>query len=724
MPTQHTFCRICEVQCGLIVETDDRGDVKKITPNTEHIASKGYACIKGLSANEYRDSPDRITQPLKRINGKLTPVSWEQALSEIGSKLRRLKDEYSGDSIGLYIGNPISMSFIPPILSHVFLKTFGSYKLYHTGSQDCNNKFVVAERMYGAAQIQPIPDIDNTEFFIGVGSNPVISKMSFLGFSHSSKRFKKVIDKGGRVIWLNPRKTETAKQVGEHQFIRPNTDVFFYLSFLHQLIKIGGIDEQRINEYMTGWHTVKAIAAGWPPARTEPVTGIPEALFCEWVEAYSNAKGACLYCSTGVNQGQHGSLAFWLQEVINAVSGNLDSKGGTIVGRGIVDVTKHTKFDPQKEIKLFRNGQTQLVMDTVPAGVLADDILDEGEGQLKGLIVCGGNPVFTCANSNRLEKAFKKLDLLVTIDVELSATSALADYVLPGSHWLERSDFTFAFNSMMGTSSIPYHHYTDPVLPLKGDARLETSIYLDICKYAGLPLGGSRILQSFFSLGAFLKKIPALKDKLPRHDVFIHALLNRIAGFGSLEKMRQNSNGVSKDEIVPGDFLGKRLVTPDKKVNLAPQDLVSQSGRFEKAFNDELANTGKLKLISKRERFSHNSWTQNNEKLAKSSGQRNSLQMNTEDASARGIEGNREVIVFTEVGEIRVHVNVTDDMMAGTLALCHGWGHQHAVKEGLTVAGTTLGANVNVLIPDGTENMEPISGMSQLNGIYVNVKTA
>jgi anaerobic selenocysteine-containing dehydrogenase len=174
--TRHTFCRICEAACGLTVDINDQGAVVAIAPNEQHIASTGYACLKGLKAHEFRDSPDRITQPMKRVNGELVAISWAQALSEIGGALKRIHGAHGGDAIGLYLGNPISMSFLPPLLSTAFVKAFGSSKLYHTGSQDCNNKFVVAERMYGCAQIQPFPDIDHSQFIIAVGSNPVVSK--------------------------------------------------------------------------------------------------------------------------------------------------------------------------------------------------------------------------------------------------------------------------------------------------------------------------------------------------------------------------------------------------------------------------------------------------------------------------------------------------------------------------------------------------------------------
>lgn len=716
---QFTFCRICEAACGLSVDLDANGAVVNIAPNEQHIASKGYACLKGLKAHEFRDSPDRITQPMKRVNGELVAISWEQALSEIGGKLRRLKSDHGGDAIGLYLGNPISMSFLPPLLSAAFVKAFGSSKLYHTGSQDCNNKFVVAERMYGSAQLQPFPDIDNTDFIIAIGSNPVISKMSFISMPHSGKRFKALVARGARVIWLNPRRTETARQVGEHHFIRPDTDVFFMLAFLHALIESKAVDEQRIAAHMTGWDTVKTLVAPWSPERVAAVTGIPAVTLREWVQQYTSAKGASLYSSTGVNQGSHGSLAFWLQEVINAVSGNLDKRGGSLVGKGVLDVTKANRFDPGKPLEMFRLGNVPLVMGAVPAGVLADDILTPGDGQLKALVVNAGNPLLTCPNSERLTAAFAQLDLLVAIDLQESETARHAHYILPGSHWLERADIPFTFNTMMGTTPIPYHQYTDAMLPLRGEAREETSVFLELCRHAGVPIGGTKLLQAAFTLGRWLKKVPLLGAALPDHSRFILGAVNRIGGHGSLKRMRKAINGDARPALEPGSFIGKRVVTPDGKINLAPAEFCVQVPALEVDFARELGNAGKLKLISKRERYSHNSWTHNHADFVHGKYDRNYLNINTEDARNRNLETGQWVKLANGQGEIRVQLAVTDDMMPGAVALSHGWGHQQ--MDRLSVASKTSGSNVNVLARDGLDSLEPISGMSQLNGILVEV---
>ncbi|WP_101760545.1 molybdopterin dinucleotide binding domain-containing protein [Oceanicoccus sp. KOV_DT_Chl] len=353
--------------------------------------------------------------------------------------------------------------------------------------------------------------------------------------------------------------------------------------------------------------------------------------------------------------------------------------------------------------------------------MLADDILTAGEGQLKALLVTAGNPLLTCANTARLTKAFKQLELLVAIDVQESETALYADYLLPGSHWLERADIPFTFNSLMGTTPIPYHQYTDPILPLKGNAKEETWIYLELCRYAGVAMGGSRILQGLFALGRAFKKLPLVGDKLPGHTVFILGLINRFSGFGSLAKLRRGVNGVARPAIEAGSFIGHRVATPDGKIQLAPTDFCQQLGDLEMDFDKEISIAGKLKLISKRERYSHNSWTHNHPTFVKGKNNRNHLNMSVHDANLRGLQDGQLVEVFNEQGTIQVALEVTDDMMPGSLSLCHGWGHQQV--DALKVASKTQGVNVNVLARDGLVSMEPISGMSQLNGIVVDVKS-
>ncbi|MEO1273699.1 MAG: molybdopterin-dependent oxidoreductase, partial [Myxococcota bacterium] len=272
--------------------------------------------------------------------------------------------------------------------------------------------------------------------------------------------------RGGRLFIVDPRRTETARAAGEHLFIRPGTDVFFYLSFLREVLERGHIDRAQVERHMTGFAHLKPLADPWTPERTAQVTGIAPDQLREMVEAYCTADGAALYCSTGVNMGGQGALAFWLQEVINAITGNLDRRGGTLVGQGVLDfprfgvnngllVSQHTS----------RIGGFETVNDSFPGGVLADEILTPGPRQVRALFVTGGNPLMTMPNSKRLREAVQTLDLLVVLDIFLNETASEAHYVLPTTSPFQRPDLPFLFPLFLGMQSRPYLQATRPIVP-------------------------------------------------------------------------------------------------------------------------------------------------------------------------------------------------------------------------------------------------------------------
>jgi anaerobic selenocysteine-containing dehydrogenase len=707
-----TFCRICEAACGLKVRCEG-AVVTGIEPDRDHVSSRGYACIKGMTAHEFRDSPDRITRPLKRTATGYQPIPWDVALAEIGARLSLLKRRRGADSIGVYLGNPPSMSFLPPLFVSGFMAGLGSSKLYHTGSQDCNNKFVVAQRLYGSAQLQPFPDIPRTQCLIALGSNPVVSKMSFINLPHPLRQLRQIEERGGRVVWVNPRRTETARQVGEQVFIRPDSDVFFMLAFLHEVLARGAEDGELVRRTMCGLDALRALVQPWPPERVAEVTGIAPEVQRELVDAYLAADGAALYCSTGVNQGSNGTVTFWLQEVVNAITGNLDRAGGCLVGKGVLDASARTAFEPGAELETARIGGVPLVMGTTPAGLLADDILTPGPGQLRSLLMVGGNPLLTCANSRRLERAFDELDLLVAIDLVRNESARRADYILPAGHWLERPDIPFLFMSSMGTMPEPWFQYSDAVLPLAGEAREEAWILLQLAGRTGSPLFDSRVLQR------------ALAWAYGRGDTTLGSqrvlgLLARLARQGGLCQLRRQPHGRRLPPNRPGSFLGQRLLTPDGLLQLAPPDLLALTARVEAHFAAaQHRGAGELRLISKRERFSHNTWTHNHPSFVRGERGTNYLFMHPADAEQRGLVAGDRVRVSSEGGTLEVPVSVTEDMMPGAVSLPHGWGH--ATVEGLSVARRHAGANVNILASDGVASLEPLSGMSPLNGIVVAV---
>ncbi len=722
--TRQTFCRICESLCGLDVRVEN-GRIAEIRPNPRHAATSGFACMKGLNQHKMYGSRDRLSHPEKRVGDRWERVSWDQAISEIGAKVRSLVDTRGADAVAMYVGTAAGFGILHPLFAQGFMNGLGSDSMYATATQDCANKFAVAHEVYGFPFTQPFPDVDRTRCLVVVGANPVVSKWSFLQVPHSGKRLREIEARGGKVWVVDPRRTETAKVAGEHVFIRPDTDVFFYLSFLHELIATGGVDRRRVALHTTGWDAIEKLVQDWSPERTAEVTHVWPETLREMVASYRLADGAALYSSTGVNMGSRGSLCFWLQEVINAVSGNLDRRGGTLVGHGIVDFAKFGKRSGMflKDVR-SRIGGFRTVNDAFPGGLLADEILTPGDRQVRALFVTGGNPLLTMPNAGKLARAFRELELLVTLDIYKNETGSLAHYVLPCTSPFERPDLIFAFPLFMGMQSRPYLQATEAVVAPEGEQRDEASIYLDLCRAAGVSLFGSKAAQKLLEWSTALDRrrrtgrggLPGVPQEL------LLSLLLRVSRAGSFRGLLQSPNGQVRPEPAGGDFLGERIVTEDRKVHLAPPRLLDEAAKLEADFAEHRARAGELRLITRRSHETHNSWTHNIEEHVSGTRSTNHLYVHPDDAARLGLAEGALADVSTRTATVRVPVKLLADLMPGTVALPHGWGHQHAT--GLSVASRTTGVNVNLLAADGPDEIEKVSGMAHLTGFPVEVRPA
>lgn len=722
MTTHATFCRICEVLCGLEVDVADE-QVVAIRPDPRHVATRGFACVKGLNQHHLYGSPDRLLYPLKRVDGRHVRVSWDQALREIGAKLKQLRADAGPDAIAMYVGTAAGFGVLHPAFASGFMQGLGSRSMYSSATQDCANKFAVAQHVYGFCFTQPFPDLDRTNCLIVVGANPAVSKWSFLQVPNPIATLKGLAARGAKLFVVDPRRTETAKVAGEHVFIRPGTDVFFYLAFLHELVRTGGVDRARVAAHMTGLEEVVRLAQPWTPERAAAVTRIPPEKLRELVTAYREANGAALYCSTGVNMGGNGALAFWLQEVINAISGNLDRAGGTLVGKGLIDFPRFgKKAGVLTSAARSRIGDFAAVNDGFPGGLLADEILTPGDRQVRALFVTGGNPLLTMPNSERLRRALEKLELLVCLDIQLSETASQADYVLPCTSPLQRPDLPFIFPLMLGLQRRPYLQATRPVIAPQGEQRDEATIYVDLARAAGAPIFGSKLAQRSFEAmrWAHSKRHPHAQPALPQEAML--SLLLRLTGQGSFSALAEARHGRLRAPHGSEDFLGARVVTDDGKIHLAPAPLLVQArDRLEADFNAELARPDGLKLITRRAVATHNSWTHNHAPFVAGDRNSNYLYMHPDDMQTRELVDGELVDVRSATSAVRVPVRALADLMPGTVALPHGWGHQRA---GQTVARATTGVNVNLLAADGPEQLERVSGMAHLTGIPIEVRRA
>ncbi|MBI9100711.1 MAG: molybdopterin-dependent oxidoreductase, partial [Spirochaetaceae bacterium] len=354
------------------------------------------------------------------------------------------------------------------------------------------------------------------------------------------KLLKKAGERGCRIVHINPRRVEAVKAGGEHLAIRPDTDIYLLLAMANELIRIEAVDHKIVDRYMKNYSFFREAVALWTPEKAAEVTEISVDVIKDLVKTYARADGASLYCSTGINMGRNGALCFWVAEVINAISGNLDKRGGTLVNKGLVDFPKlGAKNKIMMTDKTSRIGKFKSVNDLYPGSLLADEILTPGDSQIKALIVAAGNPLLTLPDTLKTEKAFKSLQLLVTVDIFRNMTGNLAHYNLPGITPFEHADINYLFHSLMGISHRRFLQYTDRVVAPIGDARDELWIYQELCRYSGGQFFGSRAVHYWLHLRRFVKKIPLLeRGRSFSHEKILDVIL-KLARKPGIKKMRK-----------------------------------------------------------------------------------------------------------------------------------------------------------------------------------------
>jgi anaerobic selenocysteine-containing dehydrogenase len=718
--TRHTFCRVCEATCGLEVDVENN-HVVAIRPDKQHVVSKGYSCVKGIHFDQVQNSPDRITQPMKRIGSRWEAIGWEQAIAEIGARIKAIRDRDGGDAIAHLVGSAGGANVLAPLFRNAFYKALGSRAMFGTGTCDTTNKFRVCEDMYGSPFQLAYPDVDRTEFLAVLGANPAVSGNTLYHLPHAVQRLKDITRRGGRVVFINPRRIETA-QAGEHVFIRPDTDVFLLAAWCNALINSGSVDEAGILRHMKHYAALKEAVAGWTAERQAAVTGIDVDTFNSLVESHRRANGAGLYMATGVNQGRSGTHCFWLLECINAISGNLDRAGGMLMGKGIIDMAGEVKKAGEVTLKTVRPDGMPSVVGLMPSGMLAPDI---EEGRVRAMIVEASNPLLACSNPDgRLDRAFGSLELLVCIDLFRNEVGNLAHYILPAPTFLERAEIPYALQSFMGCTPVPFMIYSDAVVEPPPGVRHEWWIYSRIAEATGVTMFGKRWLAALLKLNtrlayssrAWLRKMALTPEKM------LDGMLKK-AGLPSAKTMAgKHPHGILLPENRGGNYLGTpRVITDDGLVDLAPAAyLEGLEQKLETLHAEELAQRDAFKLIGKREIKRINTASANVPRLVKDVS--NYAYINPSDAAELGVVNGDRVGVRSAFGAIEVPVRLSDEMMRRTVAIPQCWGHKDA--DGLAHAQKHPGVNSNYLAGDGRGNIEPLSGMSHLSGIVVEIARA
>jgi formate dehydrogenase len=695
-----------------MVATVEDGCVTQLRPDPEHPLSSGYACPKGIAMTDVQNDPDRVLHPLRMTPaGDFEPVSWEHALADIGARLRAVREEHGSESIGWYMGNPGAFSYSHTLWVKGFLDALGSPHYYSAGSQDVNNRFAASALLYGSPLVVPIPDLARTSFLLMLGANPMVSHGSVLTAPRVRDQLHAITGRGGRIVVVDPRRTETARQF-EHMPVQPDSDAWLLLSLLHVIFEHGLADRG----FLAGWTrdgaALERLAAPHTPEETEERTGIPADAVRALARDFAQADGAAAYGRTGSCLGRHGTLVAFLIDALNAVTGNLDRPGGAVFGRpaiAIEDVGDASGLASYGR-RHSRIGAFPDVLGNMPASLIPQEIETPGHSQLRALFVSAGNPVLSVPDGEAMERSLGKLDLMVSLDFYVNETNRHADYVLPTTTFLERDDTPVAF---LGFYTKPFVQHSDAVVPPAGEAREEWEIVEDLSRRIGVVPATTPALRVLGRLGLRLRPQQVLDLLLrmgPEGDWFG---LRR--GRLSLAKLRRHPHGIVTAEHIATGVLRRKLRHRDHRVHLLP-DAIEHELR---AMGEEPAGDPRypVRLIGLRELRSHNSWMHNSPLLMRG-GRTHAARVHPDDAARYGLEDGGHVCVSSKSGSIELSVKVTDEMRPGTVAVPHGWGH----RGGWRVANGAGGANVNVLASAAPEDLERLAGMAFLNGIPVRLE--
>ena len=694
-----TFCRICEPNCPLKANVSADGEVMTLEPDYDHPVG-GVACHKGLSYTDIHNDPDRLNQPLVRTvgdrsqPGNFQPISWDDATENIAAKLKDIIARHGPNSVGVFSGNPGVFNSRGMIYGGAFAKMLGTQMAFSANTQDMSNRMVSAAAVYGTNAVM-VPDLPSTEYLLCMGSNPKVSKWTvFCTKNDSGQSMADVKDRGGKILFVNPRVTESStSETGDTLLIKPGADVYFLAALLHEIQGLGGLDKAALEKWGTGIEAALTFAARFPADRVRKVTGISAEQIAKVARDFIAADGAGIYISVGVNQSRQGVLAAWLADLIVFATGNLGKKGGMYKPTGIADVHQPVPVDRIKvNTSLGELSYTLPGVVPLPATALADLI---EAGDIKVLITLSGNPVMSCGGEEKFRKAAQRLDLMVAVDILPNATVAMCDYALPATDFLERSDINFIGK---GLQADPYVQFSEAVVPPQFERRHDFRIVLDIAKSMGLYPGndeeGWEIINQILGMNGL--SIDTLKA-LPHHTKMI-------------------------DKAPFDDLYEKCLKHEDGKVHCYPPEF-EEAGLFERCETIFAELDGEpddaLKMISMRTPYMHNTWFANVKKFRRGGQSINPLHMSGEDAKSRNLTNGETVRVFNEYGEIQAKLRIDEGLRQGAVSMSHGYG---AGRASMRVAEANPGANANRLAPNSLDTIEPLSNMSWIGAYPVQVE--
>lgn len=711
-------CNLCEAMCGLEVELEGN-EVVSIRGDERDVFSRGHICPKATALKDLYDDPDRLKRPVRRVGERWEPIAWDEAFDEVVDRIDRIQQEHGRDAVGVYLGNPNAHNFGTLVFGPPFLRTLRSKNRFSATSCDQLPLMLASYFMYGHQLLFPVPDIDRTDFMMLIGANPLASNGSIMAAPGIKKRLEAISKRGGKVVVVDPRRCETARIADEHLFIQPGTDALFLLGLLHEVCK-DGIDLGRLGSHVKNVDRVLEVAKGFTPEQGEAITGISAETVRRIAGELRAAPKAVVYGRIGTCTQEFGGLCMWLINVLNAVTGNLDEPGGWMFSTPAIDVLASVGgFGAGRgSFGRWRSRVRGLPEfgGELPSSVMAEEILTEGEGQIRAMITLAGNPVLSTPNGGQLDRAYASLDFAVSIDFFVNETSRHADIILPPVSPIQRSHYDLALyltavRNVSKYSASPFElkegELDDWQILSELSARLAARRHGKLSKQylaarAAQKAGPERILDLGLRLGPYGKRFNPLGTGV------------------SLGKLKKNPHGLDLGPLQ--STMPDRVPKEHGPIDLAPEMFVADLDRLHASFQSrgKEAVDAELVLIGRRHLRSNNSWMHNNQRLMKGKS-RCTLMIHPTDAERIGVKSGDMVTVTSRVGEVTAPAEVTDDMKSGVVSLPHGFGHGRKGVR-LSVATEHPGVSVNDLTDD--QWIDELSGNAAFSGVPVTVVAA
>jgi anaerobic selenocysteine-containing dehydrogenase len=734
VPIAHRTCPLCEATCGIDVELDDGRGVVGIRGDEADAFSRGYLCPKAYGLKALHEDPDRLRLPLVRKGGQLAPASWPEAIATAIEKLSAVRTAHGNDSVAIYLGNPVAHNLDALLYGPVLIRALGTKQRYSASSADQLPKMVSSALLFGGGYTIPVPDLDRTDRLLVLGGNPLVSNGSLMTAPDMRRRLDEIVKRGGKVVVLDPRRSETARRASEHHFVRPGTDALVLLAMVDTLFSEGLVRLGAADGLVRGLDEVRAIAARFSADRVAARTGLSADTIRRLAREQAAAGAAACYGRIGTTCQEFGTIASWAVDLVNILTGNLDRAGGAMFTTPAALPGRHrTRSDARFGRWKSRVSGVAEMFGELPVSALADEILTPGEGRVRAAVTIAGNPLASAPNAARLTRAFEDLEVRIAVDIYVNETTRLADVILPPPGPLEKASYDLGLYQFAVRNVA---RYTPATLPSDGPLP-EWQILLELAKGL-MGMGAAPLAMADDAVAReVIERERAEMPQPPAPEVIATALGDKRGpsrlldfllragpygdGFGAnptgltLDRLAASVHGVDLGPLMPS--LPGILRTPDRRIDLAPALVAGDLPRLEASI-DRPAHD--VVLIGRRHLRSNNSWMHNLEPLIKGP-DRCTLLVHPDDASRLGLVDGGRAQVSSRVGAVVAPVEVSDEVMPGVVSLPHGFGHDVPGAR-MAVASRHAGVNVNVLSDDAAIDVP--SGNAAFNGVPVAIAAA